>query len=225
MIETIRNYISKDPVSYIHITELLDRKYTIVYAGEHGFIIHDDDVDFTYISFDDEKTMKEVLSNKQYEHYLAYDKMIVDYYNDEGKTTNLSQWLYPSRELLEVGDYDIRVLGLEYLPFINSFYKALGPDEDNKNALLNKEVLGLFEGDKLAGIVGRHPEGCMGMMKVFDGYQRKGYGTALTKAKINDLLKRNQRVFDEIIDGNDVSVAFHKRLGFIKGEKTIYWKL
>ena len=225
MINLIKKYISKDPISFIHIEELLDRKYTIIYASNNGFIIHDDSVNFTYISFNDINEMKTVLSNYHFDSYLAYDKEIVEYYGDLGKTTNLSEWVYPTKEKFDVSGYDVRKLGIEYLDLINSFYKALGPDEDNREAFENGEVIGIFENNELAGVCGRHPEGCLGMLKVFDKYQRKGYGQALEKAKINDLIDRNQRVFEEVIEGNDASSSLQTKLGLIKGAKTIYWKL
>lgn len=225
MINIIRNYIKKDPISFIHIEELLDRNYTIIYASENGFIIHDNDVDFTYISFSDVNEMKEVLTNHHYDHYLAYDKEIVEYFNDEGKTTNLYQYAFLSKEKFDVSEYDIRKLGLEYLDTINKIYKALGPGEDNKDALVKDEVLGIFENNELAGFIGRHPEGCLGMLHIFEKYRRKGYGEALEKAKINDLLDRKQRVFEEVIEGNEASLALQTKLGFTKGDKTIYWKI
>lgn len=225
MIEKLRKYISKDPISYIHIEELLSRKYTLIYSSDNGFIIHDDKVDFTYISFSNFEEMKEVLSKYKYEHYLAYEKEIVEYYGDVGNTTNLTQYAYTSKEKFDVSEYDIRKLGLEYLDVINSFYKAIGPGEDNKDALVNNEVLGIFENDKLAGFIGRHPEGCMGMLLVFEEYRGKGYGLALEKAKINDLLDRGLLVLDEVVEGNSASFSLQSKLGLEKGDKTIYWKV
>ena len=225
MIELIRNYIKKDPISFIHIEELLDRKYSIIYASENGFIIHDDDVDFTYISFSNEEEMKKVLSEHKYEHYLSYDIEVVKFFNDVGNTINLIQWVYDSKEKFDVSEYDIRKLGIEYLDQINSVYKAIGPGEDNKDAVVNGEVLGLFEDNKLAGMIGRHPEGCMGMLLVFEEYRGKGYGIALEKAKINDLIDRGLLVLDEVVEGNDVSTTLQTKLGLTRGEKKIYWKL
>ena len=225
MIETIKKYISKDPVSYIHISELLQRNHTIIYASDNGFIIHDDKVDFIYISFSDVDEMKEVLSKHHYDHYLAYDKEIVEYFNDVGKTTNLTQWAYLKNDRFDLSAYDIRKLGLEYLDLINKEYKALGPGEDNKDALINGEVLGIFENNELAGIIGRHPEGCMGMLKIFEKFRRKGYGEALEKAKINDLLDRHELILDEVVEGNDISTALQTKLGLTPGAKKIYWKL
>ena len=225
MIELIKKYISRDPISFIHIEELLDREYTIIYASDNGFIIHDDSVNFTYISFSDFNEMKKVLAKYHFDTYLSYDKEVVEFYGDAGKTTNLTQWVYPSTNKFDVSEYDIRKLGMEYLDFINSTYKALGPDEDNAEGIRNGEVLGLFVDNELAGMVGRHPEGCLGMLKVFDKYKRKGYGETLEKAKINDLIDRKQRVFEEVIEGNDASTSLQAKLGLVPGKRTIYWKL
>lgn len=225
MIEFIKDYIKKDPVSFIHIEELLDRKYTIIYASKNGFIIRDDSVNFIYISFSDFYEMENVLSKYSFNRYLAYDKEIVDFYNDVSKTTNLYQLVYPKKDRFNISDFDVRKLNVEYLDVINNIYKALGPDENNLDALKNNEVLGIFENNELAGFIGRHPEGCIGMLFVFEKFRRKGYGEALVKAKVNDLLDRKQRVFEEIIEGNLASISLNTKLGFIKGDKTIYWKL
>lgn len=223
MSDLILKYIEKDPISFIHVRELLDRKYSIIFESSDGFIIHDDDVDFTYMSFNNFEVMKEQLSKKRYTHYISYDKEVVDYYEDNDSVIKLHQFVYDSNEMFMLGDYDIRVLTADYAPLIDSFYKAIGPGETSIGALKRKEVLGIFEDGELAGIIGRHPEGCVGMLHVFEKYRGKGYAKALEKAIVNKLLKDNQRVFCEIVDGNEISLKMHSSLGWIKGNKTIYW--
>lgn len=225
MIEVIKKYISKDPISYVHIEELLTRDHKIIYASENGFIIYDVKCNFTYISFSNKEEMKEVLNKNHYNHYQTYDKEVVEFFGDEGNTTNLIEYIYPSNKKFDVSNYDLRKLDINYLDVLNSCYKAIGPGEDNSKALLNGEVIGLFEDNKLAGIIGRHPEGCMGMLKVFEEYRRKGYGEALEKAKINDLIDRNIKVFCEVVEGNEASISLQNKLGLVKGDKKIYWKL
>lgn len=223
MSELINKYIEKDPISFIHVKELLDRNYSIIYESVTGFIIHDDDLDFTYMSFSDENSMKEELNKKRYEHYIAYDKEIVDYYKDNDSVIKLHQFVYDKKDLFDVKGLDIRVLTSEYAPVIDSFYKAIGPGETSIDALNRKEVLGLFENNELAGIIGRHPEGCVGMLHVFEKFRGKGYAEALEKSMINKLLKENQRVFCEVVDGNQVSLHLQNKLGYIEGKRTIYW--
>ena len=225
MINKIRKYISSDLVSFAHIDELLDRKHTIIYASEHGFIIKDDLVNFIYISFDDTNEMKEVLKDKHYDHYLAYEKEIVEFFNDVGKTKNLIQYVYPTKNKFDLDEYDIRVLNEDYYEKITSIYKPLGPGEDVKETLRNKIVIGLFIDNELAGFIGKHPEGCMGMLYVFEKYRGHRYGEVLEKAMINKLIDENQKIFDEVVEGNEASVKLQTKLGFVEGKKKIYWLL
>ena len=223
MSETILKYIEKDPVSFIHIKELLTRDYSIIFESDKGFIIHDDAVDFTYMSFSDKETMINELSKKRYEHYLAYDKEIVDFYNDNESVKVLHQFAYPSNKMFDIEGYDIRVLSTDYAPILDTFYKAIGPGQTNIDSLKRKDVLGLFEDNKLAGIIGKHPEGCVGMLHVIEGYRKKGYGEILEKAMMNKLIKENKMVFCEVVDGNEISMHLQSKLGYVKGDKKIYW--
>ena len=223
MSDLILKYIEKDPISFIHVRELLDRNYSIIFESTDGFIIHDDDVNFTYMSFSNFDVMKEQLSKNRYTHYISYNKDVVDYYNDNDSVIKLYQYVYDSKELFELDNHDIRVLTTDYAPLIDSFYKAIGPGETSIGALKRKEVLGIFEDNELAGIIGRHPEGCVGMLHVFEKYRGKGYAKALEKAIVNKLLKEKQRVFCEIVDGNEISLKMHNSLGWKKGDKALYW--
>ena len=226
MKDLIKKYISSDIASYIHIDELLDRDHTIEYASDNGFIIHDNLVNFTYISFSDLKEMKDILSTRKYKSYIAYEKEIVDFYGDSGKTKNLIQYYYPSnKKFTGLEEYDLRILDESYIDILDKYYKAIGPNESNLERLEKKEVIGIFENNELAGIVGRHPEGCIGMLLVFEKHRGKGYATILEKAKINDLIDRKQRVFNEVVDGNEISIKIQTKLGYIRGSKLLYWKL
>lgn len=223
MSNKILNYIQKDPISYAHIFELLDRNYSIIFESEEGFIIKDEDVGFIYMSFNDKEIMKRELTKKRYEHYISYDKEVVDFYNDSNKTIELYQFVYTSKNTFDVSGYDIRVLSTDYADYIDSFYKPIGPGETSFDALNKKNVLGLFENGVLAGIIGRHPEGCVGMLHIFENYRRKGYAEILEKSMINKLLKENQKVFCEVKADNSISNHLQTKLGMIKGNKSLYW--
>lgn len=223
MSKLILDYINKDPISFVHIIELLKRDYTLLYESNNGFIIRDDLVNFIYMSFNDEKIMKEELSKKRYDHYIAYDKEIVDFYGDGDKVIKLHQFVYNIEKEFDIDGYDIRVLTPDFAEFVDSFYKAIGPGETSIDALKKGNALGLFENNELAGIIGRHPEGCIGMLHVLEKYRGKGYGEILEKAMINKLIKEKQMKFGEVVDGNDISMYLQKKLGGTKGEKSLYW--
>ena len=67
------------------------------------------------------------------------------------------------------------------------------------------------------------PLWCVGMLHIFEEYRGKGYAKALEKSMINKLLKDKQRVFCEVVDGNQASMNLQNKLGFIEGERLIYW--
>lgn len=226
MKDLIKKYISADRISFIHIEELLTRDYTIDYASDKGFVIVDKLVNFTYISFDDDEVMRDVLSKKRYETYIAYDKRIVDFYEDNDKVIILNQLFYDTnKKFVGLDNYDLRVLDESYVEIIDGTYKAIGPAESNLERLRAKEVIGLFENNELAGFIGRHPEGCIGMLLVFEKYRGKGYATVLEKAKMNDLIARGLPVFNEVVDGNEISMRLQRKLGYSFGERKLYWLL
>lgn len=224
MKDIVLKYIEKDPISYIHIQELLDRHYEILYASNHGFIIKDSDIGFLYVSFDDDNVMKEVLPNHSLPHYFSYDERVMDYYNDRGNTINLYQYVYDSKEKFDVSAYDIRPLTMDQLSIVKNNYKAIGPDNIEDN-VKNGELLGIYEEGVLAGFMGRHPEGCIGQFLIFPEFRRKGYGEALEKAIINKMIDEKQRVFGEVLTSNAISNHLQEKIGLKRGNKTIYWKI
>ena len=81
-------------------------------------------------------------------------------------------------------------------------------------ALRQGRFFGAFVNDELVGFVGEHPEGSIGMLEVFEGHQRAGWGRALLAAKIRDHLARGETPWTEVYPHNAASLRLHKKLGF-----------
>lgn len=167
--------------------------------------------------------MKDVLSNRRYDSYLCYEKMICDYYGDTEKMTRLYQYAYMTNKKKDVSGYDVRVLDESYIDVINKVYRSLDSDENMLEHLEKREMLGIFEDNKLAGFVGRHKEGCIGQLLVFNEYRHKGYAYILEASMINKLMDEKQRIFGEVLLTNDISNHLQEKLGFERGNKIIYW--
>ena len=60
-------------------------------------------------------------------------------------------------------------------------------------------------------------------IKDFVASAKKGYGEVLEKAMMNKLIKENKMVFCEVVDGNEISMHLQAKLGYVKGDKKIYW--
>lgn len=110
---------------------------------------------------------------------------------------------------------DIRVLDESYADTVLEHYSH--PQYVNPDLLLaalgRGDFLGAFESDELVGFIGEHPEGAIGLLEVFEGYQGKGWGRALEASKINQSLDRGQTPWLEVFAGNEASLALQRKLG------------
>lgn len=113
--------------------------------------------------------------------------------------------------------------GLDIRPLDESFYGAILSQYEHpeflseeylRSALRGGSFLGGFEGDELVGFVGEHAVGSIGMLEVFEGHRRGGWGTALESAKVNQQLSRGQVPWCEVYPSNAASLALQHRLGF-----------
>lgn len=101
------------------------------------------------------------------------------------------------------------------------------PEEDNLDYLRGRiaagRMWGLFEGDAIAGFIGMHPEGSMGLLEVLPEYRRRGYGYLLEAYLIRLHLQRGWTPYCHVVKGNEASLRLQKKLGFEFAEKPAIW--
>ena len=119
-------------------------------------------------------------------------------------------------------------------------FAALGPEWAEvicaHNALLSRDEMaarlaaggftGAFlpgpQGRQLAGFIGQHPGGSMGMLAVLPQFRRMGLGAALEAHAIARLLRQGRVPFCHIFAGNRASLALQKKLGLCL-RRDLYW--
>ena len=119
-------------------------------------------------------------------------------------------------------------------------FAALGPEWAElvcaHNALLSRDEMaarlaaGVFtgaflpgpQGRQLAGFIGQHPGGSMGMLAVLPQFRRMGLGAALEAHAIARLLRQGRVPFCYISAGNRASLALQKKLGLCL-RRDLYW--
>ncbi|AEV29586.1 acetyltransferase [Sphaerochaeta pleomorpha str. Grapes] len=88
-------------------------------------------------------------------------------------------------------------------------------------------VSGVLEGvlldGELAGFMGCHVEGALGMLEIFPQARRKGLAFALEKHYCNRLLAQGQIPYCNIVKGNNASISLHQKLGFSFSVSDITW--
>lgn len=132
------------------------------------------------------------------------------------------QACYTRREPLPVRHRDIRVLGEEWLGELQKRYSLAG-ERYLRERLAKGEVFGAFLEGRLAGFIGLHEEGSMGMLWVDEDCRRQGIGASLEAWLINRLLERGETPYGQIEAGNLGSIRLQERLGLYLAEGSVWW--
>ena len=131
--------------------------------------------------------------------------------------------LYSTNGKNTEGLAEIRKIGVEYFEEAAAHYE--GPDgTDYLREHLEKDGLyGAFVDGKLAGYIGRHPEGSVGILQVFPEYRRRKLAKALETYMINLSLEIGHTPYAQVKEGNEASVRLQESLGLCFAKGKIYW--
>lgn len=132
-----------------------------------------------------------------------------------------TQWVYTAQEPPKYSECDIRPLTEAYAQIAGAQYHE--NFEYVQNRIAAQRMWGLFEDGKLAGFIGIHSEGAMGMLEVFPEYRKKGYGYTLEAYLIDLHLRRGWVPFCHVIDGNEASIHLQKKLGLECAPLPVIW--
>ena len=135
-----------------------------------------------------------------------------------------SQWSYWGQKPEIDPACDIRPLEPCHAKLAAQHYKLFPNTEPYITERIEAGRLwGLFEEGKLAGFIGTHSEGSMGMLEVFPEYRRKGYGMILENFLIAWHLERGWTPFGHVVDGNEASIRLQQKAGMERGDLPAIW--
>lgn len=117
----------------------------------------------------------------------------------------------------------MRTLEESFAETVLRHYRGVADPAYTVGRLRAGAVMGAFVDGALAGFIGTHAEGSMGMLEVFPAYRRQGLGFALEAELIRRLLSRGAIPFCHIIDGNEASLRLQRRLGMTFAGELVYW--
>ena len=118
---------------------------------------------------------------------------------------------------------DIRPLSMDDFSVILEHYASL-PDPEYIKSRLAAGMLGIYADNELAGFIGTHPEGTIGMLEILPKYRRRGLAFLLESAMVKRQQARSRLPFAQIIEGNEASLALHVKLGMeITKDAPVWW--
>ncbi len=116
----------------------------------------------------------------------------------------------------------IRLLDEQDIPFIKACYEGFDADDAYLHRCLQRGMLGIEADGRLAGFIGTHDEGAMGLLEILPQYRRKHYAEALETAMIRYLMADGRAVWCQVKENNTASCHLQEKLGFAWGDM-YYW--
>lgn len=215
---------------FIHMMETLARgKGEVLYAEGKNVLIYLPENGNAMLNAETEEQLNIILKLIPREVEGRSITVVTDRWNDRicqymgyHEGLQCAQAYYSRGEALSVRHKDIRLLTEAERPYVEAHYGLLNTGYV-KDRIENKCVFGAFVDNVLAGFIGIHDDGSMGMLYIDEAYRRRGLAAALESYLIN--LQREQGVipYAHIVEGNEASLALQKSLGLNLSEPVIWW--
>lgn len=127
----------------------------------------------------------------------------------------------PVEELIPEG-VTIRLLEESDARFVTDNYEAFAVYD----YVLDRIRAGLFGAiidGNIAGFMGIHDEGSMGLLKILPEYRRRHLAEALERKLINLQLRKGAIPFGQVAADNIASLNLQKKLGLTVSDETVTW--
>lgn len=215
-----------DAVFHIDMLEAIRRGlFAVVAAEDTGVLLQEPQHKACMLTVEDSQTAFRFLD------MLGSASMAVahqPFYLDEierrfGLTVHLechqAAWLGGDTLPLPDSPFTLRILDETFAPTVQQMYSNPVGLDYILDRLGNRAMLGAFDGDTLAGFIGTHFEGSIGLLEVAPAYRRQGLATAL----IHEELRKGHVPFSQFEVSNHASRKLHEKMGMSISEKTMFW--
>jgi GNAT superfamily N-acetyltransferase len=200
---------------------------TVVFADESGVLVKGNSGGAWVLTVFDLQAAKRFVSMIEHDGnpICCHQDFCVPLLEKAGfrKDLRCNQAAYLRKELFpEQKGVSFRTLSLQDEPLVLEHYHLVSPSYIHER--IEKGILEgvLLEGE-LMGFMGQHVEGSLGMLEIFPQARRKGLASALERHFCNRLLGEGRIPYCHIVQGNEASLALHKKLGFSVSQSSITW--
>lgn len=225
--QTALQILLRDPITNIDMTESLIRDTADVLFAENGTVLlRSKDGRLYKFASDDEADGRRALApyhditlcvahgEKAYELLKSECGLITE--------TACRQFAHTAETVPPVDTrFTYRVLTMDDVDFVREHYKHDHAYVDR--AVKEGRVFGAEYEGKLAGFIGMHSEGSVGMLEVDPAYRRMGLGTALENYMFRMHRERGWTAYGQVYVDNEGSLALQKSMGIEASRELIRW--
>lgn len=228
--EKALEYLEKDILAHIDMTEVIKRGFAdIYYAGDDGVAMAETKGGVQYLSVTEPEAGERLLSffkegvpvivHQQFMAERARESLKLKGYNECREFTYLKK----EKSYTKAEGIEVRKLSMEWLTKVSEIYHLLDEPEYIRLLLEEGVMHGAFIEGELAGFIGMHTEGCMGLLEVLPDYRRRGIGELLERYMIDWNLLRGFVPFCQVFTDNEASLRLQEKLGLTASDKYLWW--
>lgn len=118
---------------------------------------------------------------------------------------------------------EIWPLDLGDLPAVLAHYDLIQDEEELAQRITSGNLFGACVDDQLAGFVGVHTEGAIGLLTVLQQYRQRGIGLALERYIIRQELRQGHIPYCQMFESNQRSLHLQERLGMELHTEPVWW--
>ncbi|NCB63837.1 MAG: GNAT family N-acetyltransferase [Clostridia bacterium] len=204
----------------------------VLYAGTDGVLLYDRLAKAHMMSAGTEQAARKLLrllprSCKLLTGHECFYLMDAVEYLRIGEAQICYSALYERREGVAIppvsGEFEFRPLMKEHAAYVLEHYSHSPGGLGFIEGAIGRGMVGAFDGDVLAGFVGFHEEGSIGLLEVLPAYRKRGLGAALEAKAINLARSKGAYAFGQVIEGNTASLALQHKLGLTISKTRMFW--
>ena len=241
-LQTCRKLLGKQKLLHMDMTELIARGQALLVGCEgENICLQDRESGIYFLTAKEEKQGEKLLHlipqgqevtvvlHQKYlsdlaEEYLHVEPAMVCYQVVYTKKEKLPiTGLYSLDLKANQGLPQMRRLTEEYAETVFEHYTMAEHLEYIRERIEKGWMFGAFVDETLAGFIGMHTEGGLGMLEVFPEFRGRGIATALETYAINLSLEQGYTPFGQVVEDNQISRRLQEKLGLYFAKEPVYW--
>lgn len=203
----------------------------VLYEENDGLLLLSHADDMYYASAKNKQAAMDILQliPQDYHGLCVCDDIFmecIDLYITYGTKFNSYNMVYEKQEKAVLTNTTIRIQPLteKDIEIVKQTYNNPIYDQPGYIAsCIRNGMLGAYVDDKLAGYIGLHNSGAIGLLEVFEDYRQQGIAKTLVASMINHCLETKQIAYTQVQQKNETSLQLQEKLGFTKADKPCVW--
>ena len=241
-LQECRQLLMKQKLLHIDMIELINRgRAQLLYFGQGQILLKDMEYEIYFHACVDPSRLPDIrtwtLPVEKIPLAVLHQEEMIPYFQKRyglDQECECYQAVYTRHEKLPVrGLYrpdltredglSMRRLQREDFPQVVSFYHGCCDEDYLRSRIQDGMLVGAFYDEKLAGFIGQHCEGSIGMLMVAPKFQRRHIAMTLETYAANCMLEQGKIPFAQIITDNEKSKRLQEKEGFCLSRDKIFW--